>query len=300
MTTNTTHAADLAGNQSALGTAVLDSTDGKTEALVLAEQLMANTAATLEPVTLGDATFVKLPPGYSLENVTAQLEKASPHRNRHQGTVVLGDVDSLLMYCEDQDAQAFGYIYADPERMTITAVFNDQRDPDYPGWRDHRASFTATTTPEMKKWLANDKKQMGQTEFAEYLEDNFADLAGADAQTLLNVATTIQATTGINFASARRLQDGQTQLTYNEVIDAKAGADGALKIPQTFALGLRIFKNGDAYKLTARLKYRLHSGSVKFWYELDRPERAIEDAFAGYVATVRERSGYRVLIGMAG
>jgi uncharacterized protein YfdQ (DUF2303 family) len=285
---------------SALGTAFLGSTDTKPEALALAEQLMANTAATLKPVTIDEATFVTLPPGYSLENITAQLEKANPNRNRAQGTVVLGDVDSLLAYCDDQQMQDSGYIYADPDRLTITAVFNDQRNPSVPGWRDHRASFSATTTPEMKKWLANDKKQMGQTEFAEFLEDNFADLAGADAQTLLNVATTIQATTGINFASARRLQDGQTQLTYNEVVDAKAGADGALKIPQTFALGLRIFKNGDAYKLTARLKYRLHSGSVKFWYELDRPERAVEDAFAGYVATVREKSGYRVLIGMAG
>jgi uncharacterized protein YfdQ (DUF2303 family) len=286
-------------NASPLGTSTLTGTDTKPEALALAEQLMANTAATLKPVTIDEATFVTLPPGYSLENITAQLEKANPNRNRAQGTVVLGDVDSLLAYCDDQQMQDSGYIYADPDRLTITAVFNDQRNPSVPGWRDHRASFSATTTPEMKKWLANDKKQMGQTEFAEFLEDNFADLAGADAQTLLNVATTIQATTGINFASARRLQDGQTQLTYNEVVDAKAGADGALKIPQTFALGLRIFKNGDAYKLTARLKYRLHSGSVKFWYELDRPERAVEDAFAGYVATVREKSGYRVLIGMA-
>ena len=33
------------------------------------------------------------------------------------------------------------------------------------------------------------------------------------------------------------------------------------------------------------------------WYELDRPERAVEDAFAGYVNTVREQSGYAVLIG---
>ena len=38
------------------------------------------------------------------------------------------------------------------------------------------------------------------------------------------------------------------------MIDAKAGADGALKIPQAFNLGLRIFKNGEGYKLTARLK----------------------------------------------
>ena len=299
MSTTTNHADNLADNPSPLGTTVLESTEGKPEALVLAEQLMANTAATLAPLVLADATFVKLPPGYSLANVTADLEKAHPHRTRPQGTTVLGDVDSLLAYCEDMKAHNTAYIYADPERMSITAVFNDQRDPNWAGWRDHRASFTATYTPELKKWTSHDKKQMGQTEFAEFLEDNFADLAGDDAQNLLNVATTIQATTGINFASARRLQDGQTQLTYNEVVDAKAGADGALKIPQTFALGLRIFKNGDAYKLKARLKYRLHSGSVKFWYELDRPERAIEDAFAGYVATVREKSGYRVLIGMA-
>lgn len=47
----------------------------------------------------------------------------------------------------------------------------------------------------------------------------------------------------------------------------------------------------------ARLKYRLHGGAIKFWYELDRVERVIEDAFSGYVATLREQSGYVVLLG---
>lgn len=267
------------------------------EALQVAEQLAASIAGALNLRQHGDATFAVLPEGYELRDVTAAIEKAAPQRNRAQGVVVLGDVDSLLAYCEDQDAAAYGYIYADPDGRSITAVFNDQRHPDFSGWRDHRAQFTAQLTPECKKWLEHDKKAMGQGEFAEFVEDNFADLNGQDAQTLLNVASTIQATTGINFSSARRLQDGQVQLTYNEVIDAKAGADGALKIPQTFTLGLRIFKNGEGYKLTARLKYRLAGGGVKFWYELERPERAIEDAFAGYVATVREKSGYTVLIG---
>ena len=60
----------------------------------------------------------------------------------------------------------------------------------------------------------------------------------------------------------------------------------------------KTFKNGDGYKLRARLKYRLASGSVKFWYELDRPEKAIEDAFAGYIQRVREAAdGYTLLIG---
>lgn len=267
------------------------------DALRIAEQLAANVAGTLNFRQHGDATFAVLPDGYSLQDVTAAIEKAAPHRNRHQGTVMLGDVDSLLAYCADQNCKDTGYIYADPDARSITAVFNDQRDAHHSGWRDHRAHFTAQLTPECKKWLEHNAKAMGQAEFAEFIEDNFSDLNGQDAQTLLNVATTIQAATGINFSSARRLQDGQVQLTYNEIIDAKAGADGALKIPQTFTLGLRIFKNGEGYKLTARLKYRLASGGVKFWYELERPERAIEDAFTGYVNTVREKSGYTVLIG---
>ena len=113
------------------------------------------------------------------------------------------------------------------------------------------------------------------------------------------MATTIQATSGINFSSAKRLQDGQTQLTYNENIEARAGANGALAIPKEFTLGLRIFKNGGGYRLKARLKYRLGGGQIKFWYELERPEAAVEDAFKGYVEQLAE-SGYVVLLGKAG
>lgn len=271
--------------------------DEKPDALRVAETLAASVASTLEPRHEGTATLFTLPEGYRVEDITTLIEKTQPARNRPQGTVHLADVPSLLAYCADQVAQERGYIYADPDSRTITAVFNDQRSTLFNGWRDHRAVFAATFTPEFKKWLEHSSKAMSQQEFAEFIEDNYADLNGDDGQTLLNVATTIQATTGINFSSARRLTDGQTQLTYNEVIDAKAGSDGALRIPQTFTLGVRIFKNGDGYKLAARLKYRLAGGGVKFWYELDRPERAVEDAFSGYVETVRTQSGYTVLIG---
>lgn len=269
------------------------------EALSIAEKLAANVAGALAPRTIDGATMLTLPDGYQLKDITATIEAAQPHRRRAQGTVNLGDVHSLMAYCKDQVAQERGYIYADPDARTITAVFNDQRSTLAPGWRDHRATFAAVYTPEFKKWLDKNTVNMGQTEFAEFIEDNLADIQGDQAQNLLTVATTIQATNGINFSSAKRLQDGQTQLTYNEVLDATAGADGSLTIPKTFALGVRIFKNGEGYKLTARLKYRIHSGSVKFWYELERPERAVEDAFAGYVNAVREQSGYTVLIGKA-
>lgn len=237
-----------------------------------------------------------LPAGYAHRDITGAVLAAQPTPSRKAGEVQLHDLGSLLAMLADQGRAADGYVYADIDARRITAVFNDNRDQ-AAGWRDHRAYFEAKFTPEFEIWSRNHRQPKSQTEFAEFIEDNFADITEPAAQQLLDVATTIQAKTDISFSSAKRLQDGQTQLGYTETIDARAGANGALQIPKEFAIGVRIFRNGDGYKLRARLKYRLGNGSVKFWYELDRPERAIEDAFAGYVATLTENSGYRVLLG---
>lgn len=270
------------------------------ESLAVAQQLAAISAAAQAPYEIDGAHFVSVPRDYQHLDISKMVEAAQALPNRKRGTIKVKDVASLLACCEDQAGQAHSYIYADPDQRTISVVFNDNRE--LAGWRDHRVDFKAEYTPEFERWLSNNSasKARGQTEFAEFIEDNLADITEPFAQQLLNVATTIQATSGINFSSAKRLQDGQTQLTYTESIEARAGADGALSIPKEFTLGLRIFKNGGGYLLKARLKYRLTSGSVKFWYELDRPERAVEDAFGGYVTEVRDKSGYTVLLGAAG
>lgn len=264
-----------------------------------AKLITALSTAGLEPKVIGSSTHILVPPNYVHKDITDLIEKAQAGPSRKKGTFRVFDVASLLAYCADQAAAEYAYVYADPDARTISAVFNDMKHPGASGWRDHRAVFAAVYTPEFEKWVDNDKKPMTQTEFAEFIEDNIGDLQGEEATNLLTVASTIQATTGINFSSAKRLQDGQTQLVYNETINATAGANGELKIPKVFSLGLRIFKNGSGYMLTARLKYRIHSGNVKFWYELERPERIVEDAFAGYVAEVSEKSGYTVLLGQA-
>jgi uncharacterized protein YfdQ (DUF2303 family) len=267
--------------------------------LALADQLTNTLAATLQERYIGETVQMLVPIGYTVVDLTEKRDKREHYDWRKRGTALLLDLPSFVTYCQDQHKADEGYIYANTDERSFTAVFNDYGDTDLPGWRDHRAHFAAQFTPEFKRWLehSGNSKAKGQTEFAEFIEDNFADLVPPFAQQLLDVATTIQAKTDINFSSAKRLQDGQVQLGYTEIIDAKAGADGALTIPREFELGLRIFKNGDGYKLKARLKYRLAGGGVKFWYEMDRPERAIEDAFSGYIEKVRTDSGYRVLIG---
>ena len=268
--------------------------------MMTASVVNALSTAGMQPTKIDGHTHVLVPSNYSLVELTALIEKAQHNPNRKRGTTVCKDIDSLLKCCDDQADMALAYIYADPDSRTITVVFNDQRATPA-GWRDHRATFKAEYTPEFEKWIGRNghSRAMGQTEFAEFIEDNMADIAEPTATDLLTVATTLQAKTDISFASSKRLDNGQVQLTYNEAINATAGSNGAMTIPREFTLGLRIFRNGGGYKIKARLKYRLAGGAVKFWYELDRPERAVEDAFKGYIDTVREKSGYTVLLGVA-
>ena len=83
----------------------------------------------------------------------------------------LRDIDSFLTYASDQGHESNGYIYADPDARTLTAVFNDQKHVDYPGWRDFRAVYTAELSRELGIWLKHNKNPMEQEEFAVFLED---------------------------------------------------------------------------------------------------------------------------------
>jgi uncharacterized protein YfdQ (DUF2303 family) len=261
------------------------------------EQLGALTVAAANVRSIGDAHFLILPPEYRHHDVTKAIEGALPEPHRKSGTVVLSDLASFLRYAQDQADTDECYIYAHPDTRTLVAVLNDHQQGfrSMPGWKDFRATYTAELSREFAGWHKNDRKVMDQEEFAVFLEDNVADISEPTGETMLQVALTLQAKTEVSFSSHRRLDNGQVQLSYTENIDARAGA-GDVMIPREFALGLRLFKGGDGYKVRARLKYRLGASKVKFWYELDRVENAIEDAFAAYVDKARA-SGFTVLIG---
>lgn len=260
----------------------------------------------------GNTNFVIVPEGYQLQNVSKVIEQNLPAPHRRKGVVNFQDCQSFIDYINSHKVFDIGTIYADSNNLSFTCILNDHgpthvkyKESDdaesimaptecetTPGWQDFVAKFSPEKTKEFLKWVLNNNKDLTQTEFAEFIEDNLADLQ--EGGSLLDMATTIQANTGIHFSSARRLQDGQTQLTYNESIDAKAGSDGNLKIPKTFVIGLRIFKNGSGYKLTARLKYRLYSGTIKFRYEIERVEVAVEDAFNDYITQLEAQANYPV------
>lgn len=239
------------------------------------------------------------PEGFKHQDITEQVEKANPHPNRPRGSATLNDIDSFNKYVSMHGIAGSTVIYADPDTRALVAVLNDHQEVSMPhqsaGWRDFRATYTAALSREFDAWLRNNKQPKEQEEFAVFVEDNIADVMEPSGDVLLQIALTLQAKTEANFNTSRRLDNGQVQITYTENIDARAAA-GSIEIPREFTIGCRLFKNGDGYKIRARLKYRLGHGKVKFWYELDRPENAIEDAFKECVKKANE-TGFPVLIG---
>jgi uncharacterized protein YfdQ (DUF2303 family) len=261
------------------------------------QKIGALTAAATAIQSAHGTHHLVLPEGYKHVDLTSAINAAQPMPPRKSGTVALGDMTSFNAYVLDQGDQLRCYIYADPEQRTLTAVLNEHGNLDAPdpGWRDFRAVYKAELTREFDKWLRHNKQPLEQEAFAIFIEDNIADVVDPSGETLLNIALTLQAKTEANFSSSRRLDNGQVSFSYTENIDARAGS-GSIEIPREFAIGLRLFKNGEGYRIRARLKYRLGGGKVKFWFELDRPEDVIEDAFKAYIEQARA-TGHTVLIG---
>ena len=282
----------------------IDSTASAVDSIIEA----ARAAAPPEPLDLGYIYHRPRPDGgvdiidlTTAEHLT-RLDELAKHAGvapeRKTGVVNLTEHESLSKYVTEHAEQMASTLWADRDAGRITAVLNGHlAEDDSAGWGDHRAILTLRQTPAWRAWTAASGQLVDQQAFAEFLEDRAADVVEPDAATLIEVVTTIEATTGVAFKSAVRLQDGQTQLRYEETTDAKAGQAGQLTIPQRITLGIAPFEGIDPYRLTARLRYRLRDGRLTIGVVLDQPEDVLRAAFGDVIAAVETATDLTVMHG---
>lgn len=173
-------------------------------------------------------------------------------------------------------------------------------------WGEHRVKFALETSPEWQRWIGSSGKGLSQMDFALFLEDNAEDVIVPEGTNfpndtdLMQVALTIQAAEGVQFKGGIRLQDGQQQLTFVQNIEAGAGVDGKMRIPEKFAIAVVVFKGGPREVLHVRLRYRVGGGKVTFFYEVERPWKAVERAFDDVREKIASETGLPVWMGAAG
>jgi uncharacterized protein YfdQ (DUF2303 family) len=216
-----------------------------------------------------EVPFLVLPVDYKLQDTEA-LQKR-PRRIRER--LRFGTIESFVAYVQAW-ADPGSVIFVDEKMRTLRAILDYHASDQSPTWCDHQATFTAQISREATAWMGNNTKGLEQIQFAEFLEERIADVvepAGAD---LLERALKLQFIQQAVFGSAVRLQSGEFQLQYSQ-----ENQKGSVELPEKVALGLQIFHSGKAYKIDARLRYRLKEGKVTFHYKLVELEKAMEHAF---------------------
>lgn len=217
--------------------------------------------------------------------VDYDIDRFMPAPTRATGIVQTSTVASFADYVTRHHSEAVTvWWHATPVNKPegrwcyATAILNDHRATAVPEWGDHRAQLVVQHTPEWSAWCAMSGQLVDQETFAEFIEDHLADIVAPAAADMLEIAQSLHVARSSEFSSARRLSDGQTQLTYRQDQSATAGATGTMEIPGTVTLSIAPFIGADTQAVTARFRYRLNGGNLKLGIILNHPDRVIDRA----------------------
>lgn len=221
----------------------------------------------------------------------------APYRKR--GQIIVFDAASFNMVLADNADAGNIAIYIDrsPTKPAVVAVLNGHG-KNGAGWGDFRAAIEFRPTPQWAKWTGIDGKMMPQTTFAEFIEDNLADIAEPAGARMLEIATHLEATRTVNFKSAVRLSNGAVQFHNNEDTDAKVSA-GKIDVPETFVLALAPIQGLPLYKVPARFRYRIVEGKLTLGLKLQRVEDLMTSVLDDVVAKIERGANISVIEGRA-
>lgn len=203
---------------------------------------------------------------------TVNVEGFNPHPYRKKGTITVFDPESFNRVLADNVGAGHITIYVNPDanKPAIVAVMNGAG-PNGPGWGDFRVSIGFRETPQWAKWKSIDGKLLPQTEFAEFVEDNLADIATPAGADIMEIVTYLQATRTANFRSGVKLSSGAVQFANEEVIEAQVGA-GNIAVPDMFELALSPMFGVQPFKVPARFRFRMQDRKLMLGLKLQRVE----------------------------
>jgi uncharacterized protein YfdQ (DUF2303 family) len=275
-----------------------------TEAAVVADLALAHRPVELVDVTDDDGKVLEQhvygrdgDGGAQLLNVI-DLEM---HRDRPRATV--GEVNvhtpqALETYADRFLDSEVSTLWGDVDNARLTIVLNDDTSS-VPAHRDHRVVLKLKPSPEWTAWTAKNQEEFSQEALAEFIEENRHVIVSPSSSTMLEVAQTFQATSGAVFKRAQSLHSGEVRLTYEEDINAKAGAAGETEIPREFVVALRPFAGGDPVEVQAQFRFRVGGGKLILGYRLLNIDDVRRAAVEQILARVADTTGLNPIEGVA-
>lgn len=235
---------------------------------------------------------IVVPDGYELKHL--RPDYTNPHHV--MATPELNDVASFVHYVNKFKPKEGGaQIFADPAKDRLTAAL-DYHLPATPQPVDHKATLQLKLSPEWMAWNAINGQLIPQVAFAEFLEEHLLDVTAPPAASLLDMVTTFQSITNVEFASKVDISKGRQMLTFNETGATSSGKDKA-EVPQKLELGLAVYEGEPRDAVSAFLRTRVKDGKLSFLVKLDRSAEIKRAAFGQLLEKIGAETGITVLTG---
>lgn len=268
-------------------------------------QAIVDLASKIQPVVVGEFEHIKqvaLPPEWKLAPL--DYERFLPVPQRKHGIIHLHDLESFVAYINRHKEPELTTIFCEANyassEISFAAIINDHASGNHgQQWRDYRALYIPDFSEEWKRWTSKNKEHQSQAEFATFIEDNLSDIAALDGfpsgKDLYEMALCFEANQDKTFKSKMRLQSGAIEFSLSENDDAQTIEK--MRMFERIAIGIPVFWGGDAYKIEARLKYRINQGVLKFWYDLIRPDQVIESATNTMIEKIKTETAVPLYFG---
>ena len=213
-------------------------------------------------------------------------------------------------------------LFGNRDGLSIKAYY-DYHAKDQPSHSTHQAEFKAEFSTQWNAWKACNGKKLSQSDFAEFIENNAMDLidlpsgksgvSEADRQILdiaamlgfvigkpseiVKLARSIAVNEKSKVKSAINTSTGEVQIHYESEHQTANGQ--RLTVPSLFLIGIPIFDGDVADKVLVRLRYRMQEGSISWLYEMYRPDRIVDIAFAALAEQAKDGTGLTMFMGQS-
>lgn len=239
------------------------------------------------------------------------------------------DTQSAIFACDTETKPSFLAVYDYNERAAIVDYRPADVAPEVsklervervglPRFGQHRAVYSMPFSDEWIAWtrLAGPTVGwLGQLDFAQALEDRGLDVVAvsdipsatkdacerlsitpAGPTQLMNLSRGLIVRADRKVGSAVNLNTGEAKITYEETHAASVN-DAPVIVPTGFVLSIPVFRDGPAYAVIVRCRYKVEGAAVRWKLAIHRPDAIFRDAFYDASKEVRLKTGLPVFMG---
>lgn len=228
--------------------------------------------------------FALVPQGYELKSLERLLEEPIRKRTNVQTRTVASFLACFSNFLETEARRPAFYTNGRASGLAVSIILNPLT------WSDSALTLNLGVSTALRRWLNLESAGLqGQKAFAQFIEDNLADVVEPQGAKLLEVCRSFRATQTVRFASTVDLSNGDVGLEY--IQETKAGtvdSKSRLQVPENIVLGVPLFEGEERIKLRARFRYEVSDGRLALGIKFPQLDAAFEAGVADILARLQK------------